>query len=144
MNWKQESMEELREYEAKRIAAINLPDEIARLKADAVKRCGSNKSAPVKDGGTGWDDRQINMLVKCSKLEASLAYTKAWVSNVERGLASLNAEERLILERFYINSAKGSVDRLCNELYLEKTAIYDRKDAALRKYTLARYGRAEL
>ena len=144
MNWKYESMEELREYEAKRIAARNLPDEIARLKADATKLGGSNNSAPVKGGGSRWEDRQINMIVKCDKLETSLTYAKAWMSNVERGLAILNAEERLILDRFYINPAKGNVDRLCDELHMGKTAIYDRKDFALRKYTLARYGCMEI
>lgn len=144
MNWKCESKEELREYEAKRVAARSLPDEIARIRADTTKLSGSSNSTPVKGGGSRWEDRQINMIVKCDKLETSLAYAKNWVSNVERGLAILNAEERLILERFYINPAKGNVDRLCDELHLEKTAIYDRKDAALRKYTLARYGCVEI
>lgn len=144
MNWKYESMEELREYEAKKTAAVNLPDEIARIKADATKLGGSSNSTPVKGGGTRWEDRQINMIVKCDKLETSLAYAKAWVANVERGLSILNAEERLILDRFYINQAKGNVDRLCDELHLEKTAVYNRKDAALRKYTLARYGCVEI
>lgn len=31
MNWKYESMEELREYEAKRMAAENIPEEIQQL-----------------------------------------------------------------------------------------------------------------
>ena len=145
MNWKYESMEELREYEAKRAATESLPDEIARLKADGRKMGGANSSStPVVGGGSRWEDRQINLIVKCDKLETSLAYAQGWVSRVERGLAILSAEERLILDRFYINPAKGNVDRLCDELHLEKTAIYNRKDAALRKYTLARYGCAEI
>lgn len=144
MNWKYESMEELREYEAKRAAATNLPDEIAKLRASATMLGGSNSSTPVKGGGSKWEDRQINLIVKYDKLETSLAYARGWVSKVERGLAILSAEERLILDRFYINPAKGNVDRLCDELHLEKTAVYNRKDAALRKYTLARYGCVEI
>ena len=84
------------------------------------------------------------MIVKCDKLETSLAYAKAWVARVDRGLDVLNGEERHVLDRFYINPAKGNVDRLCEELHLEKTAVYTRKDAALRKYTLARYGCVEI
>lgn len=145
MNWKFESAEELREYEAKRRAAMNLPEELAKLRAEAKSFGGGNSdSTPVKGGGTKWEDRQINLMVKCDKLKMSLAYAKAWVLKVERGLAVLNAEERLILDRFYINPAKGNVDRLCGELHLEKTAVYTRKDAALRKYTLARYGCVEI
>ncbi len=144
MNWKYESMEELREYEAKRTAAEGIPEEILQIKAQMVKLGGTGSSTPVKGGGSQWEDRQINLIVKLDKLSTSLALTKSWVSKVERGLAVLNAEERLILDRFYINPAKGNVDRLCGDLHLEKTAVYCRKDAALRKYTLARYGCMEI
>lgn len=144
MNWKLESMEELREYEAKRAAVESIPQEIRQLREQMGKLGGSSSSAPVKGGGSRWEDRQINLIVKIDKLDASLGLAQDWVKKVERGLAVLTAEERLILDRFYINPAKGNVDRLCGELNLEKTAVYNRKDAALRKYTLARYGCVEV
>ena len=144
MNWKYESMDELREYEAKRIATENIPLEIAQLREQMAKLGGSSNSTPVKGGGSQWEDRQINLIVKLDKLSTSLAIAKDWTSKVERGLAVLSAEERLVLDRFYINHAKGNVDRLCGELHLEKTAVYCRRDAALRKYTLARYGCVEV
>ena len=144
MNWKLESMEELREYEAKRTAVESIPQEIRQLRDQMGKLGGSSSSAPVKGGGSRWEDRQINLIVKIDKLDASLGLARDWVKKVERGLAVLTAEERLILDRFYINAAKGNVDRLCGELHLEKTAVYNRKDAALRKYTLARYGCVEV
>ena len=144
MNWKYESMEELREYEAKRTAVETLPEEMCQIKAQMVKLGGSSSSTPVKGGGSQWEDRQINLIVKLDKLGTALGLAKDWVSRVERGLSVLNDEERLILDRFYINPAKGNVDRLCGDLHLEKTAVYCRKDAALRKYTLARYGCMEV
>ena len=144
MNWKFEAMDELREYEAKRIATENIPLEIAQLREQMDKLGGSSNSTPVKGGGSQWEDRQINLIVKLDKLSTSLAIAKDWTSKVERGLAVLSAEERLVLDRFYINHAKGNVDRLCGELHLEKTAVYCRRDAALRKYTLARYGCVEV
>lgn len=140
VNWKRESVEELREYEAKRAAAGSLPDEIDGLMADIGR---ADDGTGHKGGTSEWKDRQINRIVACRKLEASLACVKRWVADVERGLAALNEEERLILEYFYINPEKGGVDGLCRKLYLEKTAIYERKDAALRTYTLARYGCTE-
>lgn len=144
MNWKYESMEELREYEAKRMALESIPEEILQIKAQMVKLGGSSSATPVKGGGSPWEDRQINLIVKIDKLETSLNYAEGWVSRVERGLAVLTSEERLILDRFYINPAKGNVDRLCGDLHLEKSMVYDRKDKALRRYTLARYGCVEI
>lgn len=47
------------------------------------------------------------------------------------------------MDRFYINPAKGNLDRLCEELFLEKSAAYRRKDAALRKFTIALCGVTE-
>lgn len=144
MDWRYEAKEELREYEVKRTAVENIPDELAQLKAQMVKLGGSSNSTPVKGGGSQWEDRQINLIVKQDKLETSFAYAKDWVEKVERGLSVLTAEERLVLDRLYINPAKGNVDRLCGELCLEKSAVYDRKDKALRRYTLARYGCVEI
>ena len=145
MNWKQESKEELREYEAKKNALYSIPAEMAQLRAEMSRIGGcSSSSVPVAGGGSRWEDKQINLIVKCDKLETSLAYVRNWVEKVERGLSVLSGEERMILDRFYINPAKGNVDRLCGDLHLEKSAVYDRKDAALRRYTLARYGCAEI
>ena len=144
MNWKSESKEELREYEAKRMSVESIPEEIRQLKAQMVKLGGSSNSTPVKGGGSPWEDRQINLIVRIEKLKTSLGYARDWVARVERGLSALSDEERLILDRFYINPAKGNVDRLCGDLCLEKSAVYDRKDKALRHYTLARYGCVEI
>ena len=144
MNWKIESRDELREYEAKRQATVSIPEEIRQLKAQMVKLGGSSGTTPVKGGGSPWEDRQINMIVRIEKLKTSLGYARDWVARVERGLSVLSDEERLILDRFYINPSKGNVDRLCEDLHLEKTAVYCRKDAALRHYTLARYGCVEI
>lgn len=59
------------------------------------------------------------------------------------GLEILSQEERLLLDRFYIHPSKGNVDRLCEELGLERTAVYSRKDKALRHFTLCLYGMVE-
>lgn len=146
MDWKRESAEELREYEAKKAALRSLPEDIAQLKAERKKLgCSTSDSAPVKGGGSVWEDRQINLIAKQEKMEFSLAVARAWVKRVEKGLALLSEEERLILDRFFIApQQKGDVDRLCEELCLEKTAVYMRRDRALRHYTLARYGCVEV
>lgn len=39
--------------------------------------------------------------------------------------------------------AKGAAAELCDRLNLEKSAVYDRRDKALRHFTLALYGVTE-
>lgn len=141
MDWKREAMDELREYEAKKAAVQSIPEDIAQLKAEAVRMGGtSSNSVPVKGGGSAWEDKQINLMAKIEKLKTSLVVTRHWVKQVEKGLALLNDEERLILERFYIRNERGAADRLAGDLRIDIKTVYHRKDAALRKYTLARYG----
>lgn len=145
MDWKKESEEELREYAAKREALRNLPEEIAETKAEKTRLGGASSSrAPVKGGGSAWEDKQINLIAKEEKLEDSLAHAKKSVKRVEMGLLILNAEERLILERFYIHPEHGAADRLAGDLHADVKTVYRWKYAALRKYTLARYGCTEI
>ncbi len=145
MDWKRESAEELREYEAKKEALRSLPEDIAQIMAERKKLgCAASDSAPVKGGGSVWEDRQINLIAKQEKLEFSLAVVRAWVSRVERGLAILSTEERTILERFYIHPERNAADRLAGDLHIDVKTVYHRKDAALRRYTLARYGCTEI
>ena len=62
---------------------------------------------------------------------------------IERGLASLDKTERLVLDRFYIDRPKNHVERLMEELNYEKTRVYEIKDQALYKFTIAMYGIVE-
>ena len=145
MDWRRESAEELREYEAKKFAAQSIPQDLARLRQEAKRIGGAGSSTgPVKGGGSAWEDKQIDLICKKEKLETSLRQCREWVANVERGLAGLSAEEKLILDRFFMHPTKGNVDRLCQELGLEKSAVYERRDRALRHYTLRRYGVVEV
>ncbi len=141
MNWKSEAIDKLQQYEAKRQALISIPMELAQLEAimAGVRNSRADSSA-VKGGGSGYEDRMLNLIVKKQELEENLERVQRSVDMVTGALQTLNQEERLILDRFYINAAKGNLDRLCDELCLEKTAVYYRKDAALRKFTIALYG----
>lgn len=145
MDWKKEAEGELREYSAKVAAKQNLVEEIASLNAEAVRMGGAaSSSVPVKGGGSAWEDKQLNIIVRREKLRMSLKFVAEWVTRVERGLSLLDEEERLVLDRFFIHPAKGNLDLLCGELVLEKSAVYCRKDAALLHYTHARYGVSEI
>ena len=60
------------------------------------------------------------------------------------GLEVLTDDERKVLDRFYINPARGNVDRLCEEFGIEKSQVYARKDSALHHFTICLYGCAEI
>lgn len=145
MDWKSMAIDDLREYNARRQALETLPLQIAEIGAEMSSIRSSGDMNAVRGGGAGSrEDVLISRMVKREKLQRNLDRAKLWISSIDKGLAALTEDERHILDRFYINPAKGNVDRLCEELAVEKTALYKRKDAALRRFTLALYGCMEV
>lgn len=145
MNWKFEAMEKLKQYEAKKQSLQSIPQEIARLEL-AMKsiRSATADGTPVQGGGSGREDMLLSNIVHRQELERSLEQAKKWVKIVEGGLAVLGEDERLILDRFYINPAPGNVDRLCGELGIEQATVYRRREKALHHFTLSLYGCIEM
>ena len=145
MNWKYEAIEKLKLYEAKKQSLGSIPVEIERLES-AMKsiRSATADGSPVKGGGSGREDMMLSNIVHREELERSLEQAKKWVAMVDAGLEILSAEERLILDRFYIHPATGNVDRLCGELAVEKSQVYAKKDSALRHFTVSLYGCSEI
>lgn len=143
MNWKYEAMEKLRQYEAKKRALKSIPEEIARLETAMQSIRSATADGPVKGGGSGREDMLLSNIVHREELGRALEQAKIWVRLVDAGMELLSPEERLILDRFYINPAKGNVDRLCGELGVEKPTVYRKKDAALRHFTVCLYGCTE-
>ena len=145
MNWKFEAMEKLKMYEAKKLSLQSIPKEIKRLESAMESiRSATSDGTPVQGGGSGREDMYLSNIVQREELERSLEQAKKWVDLVDAGLEILGREERLILDRFYVNPAKGNVDRLCGELGIEKSQVYSRKDAALRHFTICLYGCCEI
>jgi len=99
---------------------------------------------PVQGGGSGREDMYLSNIVQREELERSLEQAQKWVALADAGLEFLTEEERLILDRFYINPAKGNVERLCMELGCEQASVYRRREQAIRKFTLSLYGCLEI
>lgn len=144
MDWKTMAVEKLKDYEAKRQALESIPLQIAEVESAMTSiRSTRADSTPVRGGGSGYEEKMLNCIVQRDELQRCLDRAKLWVGVVERGLGVLTDEERLILDRFYIHPAKGNVDRLCGELFVETTQVYRRKDRALYRFTVALYGGVE-
>jgi len=140
MNWKSEATEKLRQYDAMRKAACNIPKEIQRLRVAATAIRGvSTDATPVK-GSSRREEMLINNLVHRQELQWTLEQTKCWLDVTERALSCLTQEEKLILHRLYISPEKGGLERLCQELDMEKSTVYRRRDRALQRFAMALYG----
>lgn len=145
MNWKREAIDKLKNYEAHKQALECLPKEIRRLaSAYTGIRSATTDGTPVSGGGGSTrEDSMLSNIVHRDELKRRLKEARLWVAQVDKALAVLDDEERLVLDRFYIHRAKGAVEALCESLSLEKSAVYDRRDKALRHFTLALYGVTE-
>ena len=144
MKWKNEAMEKLRQYDTMRAALYNIPQEIKRLKAEAYGiRTSLIGATPVRGGGGHREDALINNVVHRQELEWTLKQVKHWLANADRGLMALSEDERLVLQRLYLYPEQGAIDKLCQELGVEQSSIYRKRDQALEQFTKAMYGFAE-
>ena len=144
MIWKQEAIEKLRQYGAKRIALEDIPLEIRQLELgiQSIRSAGPD-SSPVRGSGAKREDVILNNITYRDELGISYQQTKMWMKRMNKALAAMTEEERLILERFYINPEKKAADRLAGDLRVDIKTVYRRKDEALRKFTMALYGVTE-
>lgn len=144
MNWKREAIDKLKNYEAHKQALECLPKEIRRLESAYTGiRSATTDGTPVSGGGNTREDSMLSNIVHRDELKRRLKEARLWVAQVDKALAVLDDEEQLVLDRFYIHRTKGAVEALCESLNLEKSAVYDRRDRALRHFTLALYGITE-
>lgn len=143
MNWKSEAIEQLTKYDAMVEATKNIPREIRRLESDAAALVGGSviTSPTGKTKGPG-DDRIINNLVKREQLQNSYKNAVAWVETTDRAMSVLTPEEKNILQQMYVRPQRGVILKLCEELGIEQSSVYRRRDQALYRFTIALYGTA--
>lgn len=144
MNWKKEAIEKLKEYNARKQSITSIPMEIAQLES-AVRgiRSASADGSAISGGGSGREDMLLSNICKREELKCSLRDAKVWVRRVDAGLAVLEKEELDILHRFYITPERGIAEKIAAERNVDVKTVYRRKDAALRRFTLALYGMTE-
>ena len=145
MNWKYEAIAKLKDYDAHQQALTNIPEEMKRLEGNfASIRSSRTDATPMRGGSNAREDALLSNIVHRDELKAQYEDAKLWVSTVDRALDVLSDEDRLVLDRFYMHPAKGNVERLCEELGLEKTAVYGRRNNALRSVIIALYSVTEI
>ena len=138
MNWKTEAIDKLRKFDAMRQAIHNIPKEITRLQIDATAiRNARTDSTAVKGSGGRREDALLDNLIYRQELQWTLQQAQLWVRTVSNAFHVLTSEEKLVLTRFFVYPEKGGIPRLCEELDVEQSSIYRKRDAALHKFTIA-------
>lgn len=144
MNWKREAIDKLKNYEAHRGALENIPKEIKRLESALTGiRSAPTDGTPVSGGGNTREDVMLSNIVHRDELKRRLKEARLWVTQVDKAIAVLDEEARLVLDLFYIHPAKGNVGELCERLNMEQATVYRKRDNALRRFTIALYGATE-
>lgn len=145
MNWQKEAINDLKAYEARKNSVVNMREKICELEGKAVRLKSVSNDVPVQGGASKNEDMLISNIVERDKLKENIRIAQQFIESVERGLAVLSADERKVLDGFYIAPViTYKVERLCDELHFEKSRIYQIKDTALRRFTIAMYGIIDL
>lgn len=145
MDFRREAIDKLRCYTAKRESLARSEREIRRLEMEFIRtKSASSGCAPVHGGTSRQEDAMINNISLRTELENAMKLTREWLDIVDGALASLDDEDRRVLELMCIRKARGNLDRLCAELHIEHSTAYRRRDAALRRFTMSLYGVVEI
>ena len=140
--WKLKCKIDLRNLRKNEAAVESLPEDIATERARMVSiKSAASGTAPVSGGGSRYDDRLNNSICLIGELEDSLKLTRREIAQTNRALAKLTDEERLLLERMYIDRQRDAVERLCEELNCDERTAWRKAAAALNSYCRIRYGR---
>lgn len=145
MDWRNESIWELRNLEAKRASIKDLREQIRGFSQNMTAiRSATSDGTPVSGGGNGREDMLLNAIMERDALEATLAITTMQVDMVDRALADLSQTDRDILDLCYIHEKQGNLNLLCERLMCEIATVYRRRNTALKRYTIRRRGLMEV
>lgn len=146
LNWSVFSVQKLRDLEDRKTAVENITEQIKALEQRFTAiRSATTDGTPVQGGNENKrEEMLIRNIAEREELKNNLDIITREIEVTEKALDTLTEEEKLILRRFFILRQKGYVERLCDELFVSKTRLYQKKETALKKFTLACYGIVEL
>lgn len=143
MRWRDETIENLKIYRAKCVALENLRDDIRECEENLGRiRAADPDCVRVKSSNTP-NDQFLNSVTMRAELVESYQRTKAWVEKMDKAFSVLSREDITMLERMYVYPEPKAADRLAGDLQIDVKTVYRRKDAALARFTIARFGNVE-
>lgn len=139
MRWKNVAIDELKRLELVRNSLDILPELIERQEI-AIKRIRTSDPGKVVGTGSGNRDEILSAIVYRDELKLRLEENRKSANAISMALDALSNDEYLILDICYIHSRKNGIDTLCEELGIERSAVYERRNKALEKFTTTLYG----
>lgn len=135
MDWKTCAVDDLRRYNHMKIGILNSKDKLRALSRVADEgRMLSGKN------GKRMDSRLVDAIVESERLKSNISAAESLTALVERGLSSLEHDERRVLEAFYMSDRPKTVRQIKEEFGYATRSVYRLRDSALKKFTLAMYG----
>ena len=141
MDFEKTAIEDLKNYEKRKISLQNNLEELKalKLKADGMRSVASNPGA-VKGGGNVYELALIDNIDRRNRLERNVELAKTFVRRIDRALEQLTENERTVLQYFYINRTHNYINDLCDKLNVERATVYRIKNEAIYNFTIALYG----
>lgn len=145
MDWKKEAENDLKAHEKRKAALRSLAEEIRELQARTYgSTAPASDAVPVQGGTSTAEGRLIAAIDELDRKKEAYRTTKRRVDAVERGLATLTAQQADILDSFFIHRVEGCITIMCEKFNIEVAQVYKLKDKALLDFTRSRYGVIEL
>lgn len=142
--WQVISVSDLTNLRRKEASIKSLEEQLEEVRIRSISVSGVNYKKVQASGRAIHNpaDQWMNDIMLKEELEQQLRNVRSEVFRIHKTLESMVAEERLVLEHFYIDRKAQSIDNLVMKLHMEKSSIYRLKDRALENYVLIRYGQS--
>lgn len=141
MNWKEEAADKLRKFPAMEQSLRSIPLELKRLELDAQMLRGRSPEAVGGNSDPRRGEEQLmNNLMRRQELRWAMENARLWVQTTSDALQVLDPEEQLVLKALFCAPARGAVQQLCQQLEVEQSSVYRRRDKALYRFATALYG----
>lgn len=88
------------------------------------------------------ETRRCNIIDQLTELRHNRIGVQADIDYVDRALDELDDDERLVIDRMYINRVDDPCSTLCAELGVSQRTIYRIRDNALDNFALLTFGAA--
>lgn len=123
--WQQIAQERLRSYDTLHTAVENIPDELEYIHIT----------------GTPGSNQRLNSLVSKRTLQQRFLQAKRQVKQIDKALAVLTPEQRLVLQMMDMQRSPGNCERLCQLLNCESSTVYYKRQTALKRFTAALFAK---
>ena len=145
MNWTKNAQDDLENYRVKKASIENLSIRIAEISAQMVNLKSQDLTKDRVQGGTGGDETLLSLIDEKTRLENNLRMNEEFIAGIERGMKCLTEDEKAVIEAAYINGRQSGryVEAVCAQINYCPNSVDNIRKAALKKFTMARYGFVE-